>query len=127
MTTDPPTIELPEECTYLAPDLSEVRLLKDGPLGGLCHCQLPVSRVSAAVSHKTVEELWYFLEGRGEVWRQSVNNGVPMEVRPGISLRIPVGTAFQFRNTGDGPLKFLIATMPPWPGALEAVREKGYW
>ena len=127
VTSDGAIVELREAYDYLAPDGSEIRLLKDGPLGGLCHCQLPAGGISAAVAHQTVEELWYFLEGRGEVWRQNHNEGAPVRVSPGMSLRIPCGTAFQFRNTGHGLLRFRIATMPRWPGAQEAVPAKGYW
>jgi mannose-6-phosphate isomerase-like protein (cupin superfamily) len=32
-----------------------------------------------------------------------------------------------FRNAGAGPLAFFIVTMPPWPGAPEAVRVKDHW
>jgi mannose-6-phosphate isomerase-like protein (cupin superfamily) len=51
---------------------------------------------------------------------------------PGISLTIPTGTGFQFRNIGETPLKFIIAAMPPWPGEEEGKIEaqplkKGYW
>ena len=31
-------------------------------------CTLPPGRVSTAVAHRAVEELWYFIEGRGQVW-----------------------------------------------------------
>ena len=42
-------------------------------------------------------------------------------------MSIPTGAAFQFRNTGEAPLIFVIATMPPWPGMDEAVRVKDFW
>jgi mannose-6-phosphate isomerase-like protein (cupin superfamily) len=42
-------------------------------------------------------------------------------------LVLPTQTPFQCRNTGLGPLKFLITTMPPWPEADEIRSEKGYW
>jgi hypothetical protein len=54
--------------------------------------------------------------------------GSVADVVPGVSLTIPVETQFQFRNTGQEPLRFVIATMPPWPGADEAVPvEVGKW
>lgn len=31
------------------------------------------------------------------------------------------------RNTGDKPLKFVITTMPPWPGKDEAFFVEGKW
>ena len=49
------------------------------------------------------------------------------DVRAGVSLTIPFGVHFQFRNTGDVTLKFIITTMPPWPGPDEAFTVNGYW
>lgn len=34
---------------------------------------------------------------------------------------------FQFRNTGDEPLCFIIATMPPRRGYHEVVKARGRW
>jgi len=118
MDVDP--ISLKSTHDYLAPDGSEIYLLADGSNGGLCLCILPVGATSHATSHKTVEELWFFLEGEGEVYREGLNNDEPVSVFRGTSLVIPVQTIFQFRNTGKVPLKFVIATMPPWPGPNEA-------
>jgi len=113
---------LPKEPNYLAPDGSEIRLLPTVNGGGLALCELPVGGVSKPVYHRTVEEIWYFLEGKGEVWRKQADEpGDVVEVYHGISLTIPTGTQFQFRNTGVTPLKFIIATIPGWPGEQEAV------
>lgn len=121
------TKELGSEYDYLAPDGSEIRLLPTLNGGGLAHCTLPVGGVSAAVSHRTVEEIWYFLSGEGEVWRKLGQDEEVTNVRAGISVTIPLGAHFQFRNTGTEPLRFVIATMPPWPGADEAVPQTGRW
>src|SRR5215208_2196845 len=43
------------------------------------------------------------------------------------SVTIPVGTAFQFRNTGFEPLAAVGVTMPPWPGEDEAMEVAGPW
>ena len=47
---------------------------------------------------------------------------------PGVSIDIPVGTAFQYRCTGAEPLRFLCITMPPWTGDTEAtvIEVRGY-
>lgn len=118
---------LGKDADYLAPDGSEIRLLAETRGGGLCHCTLPASRVSRPVAHGTVEEIWYFLEGAGQVWRKLGDQAGVVEVGPGTSLTIPPGTAFQFRNTGASPLRFIIATIPPWPEPDEAVPAKGFW
>ncbi len=120
-------VKLKKKYDYHAPDGSEIYLLANGSKGGLCQCILPVGAKSHATSHKTVEELWYFFEGQGEVYRKGINNNKPTEVNPGTSLVIPVHTIFQFRNTGEVPLKFIIVTMPPWPGKSEANSESGIW
>jgi hypothetical protein len=46
---------------------------------------------------------------------------------PGTSVDIPVGTAFQYRNTGDADLTFICVSMPPWPGDSEATYVEGKW
>jgi mannose-6-phosphate isomerase-like protein (cupin superfamily) len=61
------------------------------------------------------------------VWRKQAGREQVVDVRSGLCLTIPVGTHFQFRNTGREPLVFVIATMPPWPGEQEAVRVQDHW
>jgi mannose-6-phosphate isomerase-like protein (cupin superfamily) len=54
--------------------------------------------------------------------------GRVVEVSAGVSIDIPVGTAFQFRTLGDEPRSALRTTMPPWPnGDAEAVPVEGLW
>ena len=112
----------------LAPDGSEIRLLHSLASASVVHCTLPVGAVSIPVRHRTVEEIWFFLAGQGQVWRKQGERAEVLDVAPGVSLTIPLGTDFQFRNTGDVPLEFIIATNPPWPGADEAVPlDSGRW
>jgi len=118
---------LPKKKNYRAPDGSEIRLLLDVAGGGLAHCTMPVGNVSHAVRHKTVEEIWYFISGRGQVWRKRKGRVRVVNVYPRLCLTIPSDTEFQFRNTGDEALSFLIATIPRWPGKQEAVPVRGRW
>lgn len=119
----PLALHLPDEFVF-APDGSEIRVLA----GSVAHCTLPVGAVSQAVAHKTVEEIWYFLEGEGEVYRQQGDDEpVITRVTANSALTIPLGTRFQFRNTGNVPLRFVITTMPPWPGQDEAFPVDNYW
>ena len=67
------------------------------------------------------------MEGSGQVWRKNDTAESVVDVGPGVSLSIETGTHFQFRNTGDEDLRFIIVTMPPWPGEDEAVRVDDYW
>jgi mannose-6-phosphate isomerase-like protein (cupin superfamily) len=112
----------------VAPDGSHVRLLAGVRGGGLAHFELAPGQTSIAVRHRTVEELWFFLEGRGEMWRRDASGREQVEeVSAGLSLDIPLGTTFQFRCTGSEPLRIVAATMPPWPGEDEAVLCDGPW
>jgi mannose-6-phosphate isomerase-like protein (cupin superfamily) len=44
-----------------------------------------------------------------------------------VCVDIPLGTAFQYRCTGNVPLVFTCTAMPPWPGDDEAVIVDGPW
>ena len=56
---------LPTQRDAVAPDGSDVRLLPRLKEGGMIHFELAPNRVSKAVTHRTVEEIWYFVGGRG--------------------------------------------------------------
>jgi mannose-6-phosphate isomerase-like protein (cupin superfamily) len=119
---------LPERPDAVAPDGSEVRLLLAGRGGGLAHFQLDSGQTSVAVRHRTVDEIWYFLSGRGVMWRRDHRQEEEVMVGPGEAITIPVGTHFQFRSLAqDEPLAALGVTMPPWPGDGEAIRCDGRW
>ena len=118
---------LAKDYDTLAPDGSEIRLLSATSRGSMVHCTLNPGEVSLPVAHRTVEEVWYFLEGAGQVWRRYGDEERVVDVAPGVSLSIPFGAHFQFRTTGDRPLRFLIVTMPPWPGEDEAYGVADYW
>ena len=70
----------------LAPDGSEIRLLSATSRGSMVHCTLNPGEVSVAVAHRTVEEVWYVLEGTGQVWRRQGDEERVVEVSPGGSL-----------------------------------------
>ncbi len=111
----------------IAPDGSEVRVLCGLSGGGLAVFSLPPGAVSKAVAHRTVEELWYVVSGRGRMWRRLGGQEEIVELGPGVSLSLPLGTHFQFRCDGSEPLTALGATMPPWPGQDEAYPVEGIW
>lgn len=111
----------------IAPDGSEVRVLCGLSRGGLALFSLPPKAVSKAVSHHTVEEVWYVVSGHGRMWRQLDEYEEIVELGPGVSISIPTGTHFQFRCEGSEPLVAIGATMPPWPGEGEAFFVEGKW
>src|SRR5580698_1664450 len=115
------TKPLPEAYDVLAPDGSEVRVLLALAGGSMAHFSLPAGKVSRAVRHVTVEEIWYVVGGHGEMWRAQDGRAEVVAVSAGVCLTIPLGTAFQFRASAEGPLTAVAITMPPWPGPEEAV------
>jgi mannose-6-phosphate isomerase-like protein (cupin superfamily) len=121
------TRRLPDAPDTLAPDGSEIRLLVALTRGSMVHCTLPPGGVSRAVRHRTVEELWCVVGGRGELWRRRGEREETVALAPGVALSLPAGTHFQFRTLGGGPLEVVIVTMPPWPGEEEAERVAGRW
>jgi mannose-6-phosphate isomerase-like protein (cupin superfamily) len=88
---------------------------------------MPQTAISRAVAHRTVEEIWCFVSGRGRLWRRLGDRDEIVSVGPGTSITIPVGAHFQFRSDIDGPLTAIAATMPPWPGEAEAYEVSGPW
>lgn len=118
---------LPAAPDLHAPDGAEVRILLALAGGGMAHFQLAPGQVSRAVTHRTVEEIWYVTAGRGEMWLRQDGRETVAPLTPGTCLTIPRGTRFQFRSLGPEPLAAVAVTMPPWPGEDEAAAVEGKW
>ena len=121
------TKHLPAERDDIAPDGSEVRIHLGLESGGLAHFELGPGKTSIAVTHRTVEEIWFVLRGLGEMWRKQDGREEVVSVDPGVCITIPRATHFQFRAFGRQPLTALGVTMPPWPGEGEAFSVDGTW
>lgn len=121
------TKRLPVKVDDIAPDGSDVRVLLSVEDGSMAHFEIAPGKTSIAVAHKTIEEIWYFLTGRGEMWRKLDGKGKIVPVEPGVCITIPVGTHFQFRSFGYEPLAAIGVSMPSWPGEGEAYEVKGRW
>jgi mannose-6-phosphate isomerase-like protein (cupin superfamily) len=118
---------LPLEPDGKSPAGADIRLIMDGPTGNMIHSTVPPHQVNRATVHATVSEFWFVLEGAGEIWRRDGEEERVTALVPGVSIDIPVGTAFQYRNTGETPLKFICISMPRWPGHHEATFVTGAW
>jgi mannose-6-phosphate isomerase-like protein (cupin superfamily) len=121
--------EMPD---VMAPDGSEVRILCQTGRGSMAHFTLAPGATAKAVAHRTIDEVWYVVSGRGRMWRRHDAGGRGdrqeiVELRAGLSLTIPQGTHFQFRADGDAPLAAVGVAMPPWPGEDEAYVVQGPW
>ena len=110
-----------------APDGSDVRLLLALSGGSMAHFTLGAGETSLAMAHRTVEEIWFVVSGRGEMWRRLDAQEEVVALEPGMSITIPCGTRFQFRTLGGDALTALAVTMPPWPGDDEAYEVAGVW
>jgi mannose-6-phosphate isomerase-like protein (cupin superfamily) len=127
----PPTAwdakQIGDAAVVTAPDGSEVRTLCATARGSMIRFTLQPGAISRAVAHRTVDEIWYVVGGLGRLWRKLGDLEEIADLAPGLSLTIPVGTRFQFRNDRDTPLSIVAVTMPPWPGEDEADAVAGVW
>lgn len=113
-----------------APDGSEIRLLLDerhhAQKASMVEVALAAGQVSRPVRHLQVEEVWYVLEGRGQVWRCPPDAGtasVPaVSVASGDALVIPVGWSFQF-SVAHAP-RFASSASPSRLGLERARRSQ---
>lgn len=111
----------------IAPDGCEVRVLCASSRGSMAHFRLPPGAVAHAVAHRTVEEIWFVVAGSGRLWRRLGEREEITPLGPGVSVTIPLGAHFQFRNDAGFPLDIDGVTMPPWPGTEEAYAVEGAW
>ena len=122
------TVRLADAAVVTAPDGSAVKPLCSLPgVASFAHFELAAEQVSQAVSHVTVQEIWYVVASGGRMWRGDGTGQAVTELVPGVCLTIPLGTAFQFR-AGRAGLRVVAVTVPPWPDdSGEACPEHGPW
>lgn len=121
------TMRLPPQPIATALDGSDVRGLLATAGGSSAHLELGPGRTSRAVAHRTIDEVYFFLGGRGEMWRKQGEREEIVPVEAGTCLTVPKGAYFQFRSFGYAPLAMFVVAMPPWPGGDEAYEVKGPW
>jgi hypothetical protein len=79
------------------------------------------------VYHKTVEELWYFLSGEGEVWRKHTDKGRGRSCESWCKRGLfPLVQHFN-SETPVGAAVFRNSDHAPTPGEDEAVPTDGKW
>jgi mannose-6-phosphate isomerase-like protein (cupin superfamily) len=110
-----------------APDGSRIYPLVRTDQTSVGLIELRPDQITAPVYHLNIEEVWYILEGRGQLWRSLDDEDETVDLSAGTCVTIPTGAAFQFRSDGDQPLRMLMMTIPPWPGPEEAVASEGKW
>jgi mannose-6-phosphate isomerase-like protein (cupin superfamily) len=110
-----------------APDGSSVRSLLSLAAGAMACFELDAGKITRAVRHRTVEEIWFVRSGAGEIWRKHDDLEETTALRAGVCISIPCATHFQFRASQHSPLSIIGVTMPPWPGEHEALFVNGAW
>lgn len=63
-------------------------------------------------SHETWTRagFWHVLSGEGQIWRRDATAEETTVLERGVSIGIPVGTAFQYRCDGAEPLQFEVSS-----------------
>ncbi len=121
------SLSLPSATHVVAPDGADVRVLLGLAADGMARFELPAGATSRAMTHRSVEEFWFVVSGRGEMWRRQGEREAIVALEPGLCLTLPLGTHFQFRASSAQAVAAIAVTMPPWPGADETVSIVGPW
>ena len=79
----------------------------------LAEARLPAGGATTPHRHEQTEEIYYILEGRGDM-RVADRE---FEVGPGDAIAIPPGAVHQITNVGFTVLKFLCCCAPPYEHA----------
>ena len=66
-------------------------------------CKIPPKTTHVAHTHQTMDEIFYFTEGSGEI---EINNEVE-KINAGDRIIVPAGQMHQVRNLGKTELKFI--------------------
>ena len=100
---------------FTTKDGSTIRSLLDRTnapvqLQSLAEATLALGQATERHYHRLSEEIYYLLEGTGEMEL----NGERQPVRPGDAILIPPGAWHQITGTSAIPLRFLCACSPPY-------------
>jgi hypothetical protein len=98
------TTILPEHPAAKSPAGADIRFVIACEAGNMIHSTVPPQQVNRATMHATVSELWFVLEGRGEIWRDDGDESCVTALVPGTSVDIPVGDGVSVpKHGGRGP------------------------
>ena len=106
-----------------SPAGAEIRYLMEGETGNMIHSTVPPGQVNRATVHATVSEFWHVLAGEGQIWRRDGTGEETTVLGRGVSIDIPVGTAFQYRCTGVDHMSLVDPRADAWAAVLAAVEE----
>ena len=100
---------------FTTKDGSEIRVLLDAEVAAaanqsLAEAVLAPGQATERHYHARTEEIYFLLEGAGEM----EVDGDTRTVGPGDAVLIPPGTRHQITAAGDGPLRFLCCCAPAY-------------
>jgi len=95
---------------FVTADGSLIRELLRAEEQSLAEATLAPGQATERHRHAASEELYYLVEGSGEM----EVDGERQRVRPGDGILIPPGAWHQIRNDGPGDLRFLCCCAPPY-------------
>jgi mannose-6-phosphate isomerase-like protein (cupin superfamily) len=100
---------------FVTADGSTIRELCGLPTGGtvnqsLAEASLEPGQATERHYHAETEEIYFVLEGEGELEL----DGERTPVRPGDAVPIPPGARHQIVNVGQGQLRILCCCAPPY-------------
>ncbi len=100
---------------FTTKDGSEIRVLLDAQVAAaenqsLAEALLQPGQATERHYHVRTEEIYYLLEGAGEM----EVDGDRRPVGPGDAVLIPRGARHQITATADRPLRFLCCCAPPY-------------
>lgn len=122
------TASLATAHTFVSDDGSEIRVMPG--INGVesVHCRLLKHQVIKASRHKTVSQIWYVLDGTGDIWLKDTSGKESITpLKKGVAITVPLGFAFQFRNTGTSNLDIFIVNTTQWSGAGELIPVANHW
>ena len=88
--------------------------------------EFSAGQISHAVWHPELDELWYVIDGAGEMWRKKDQMSSIDPLGPGTCVSIPRHTAFQCR-AGRAGMTVIAVTLPAWSGDSNAIAAMGPW
>jgi mannose-6-phosphate isomerase-like protein (cupin superfamily) len=110
-----------------SPDGAEVSVLGRLASGQLTLFSFTSNQISRAVRLVDIEEIWCFIKGEGLFWIEIDNQSKILEIKPGLTVTLPKGAAFQCKNLGRGPIIAIASVFPAWPGSSAIHAIDGPW
>jgi mannose-6-phosphate isomerase-like protein (cupin superfamily) len=107
-------------------EASEIRLFPSFEQGEIVHARALADRPSLAATLTGVGELFYVLEGEGELWRRTGQVEDVTKLFAGRCVSIPPGLDYQYRALGES-MEFLVTTMPRWTEDNWSKAKTRYW